>query len=111
MLVNPSGGSVDSGYADVFLATAMTGAAAGLTLGHARVLVASIFLAVLVKPEGIVQRCADAQASSAFFAPALRLSSISESDTYSMLGTLRRNLGQGRRCQQHGNEKKEKEPA
>lgn len=54
MLVNPTMGGADSGFADLFLATAVAGIAAGLVLGQRTLLATAIFLAVMVKPEGLV---------------------------------------------------------
>jgi hypothetical protein len=54
ILVDPTSGGFTSGYADAFLATAVTGAAAGLLLRDSWLLAAATVLIVLVKPEGLV---------------------------------------------------------
>jgi hypothetical protein len=54
LLVSPTAGAADSGYADLFLATTMAAAAAALLLDDRPLLAAAACVAVLVKPEGLV---------------------------------------------------------
>lgn len=54
ILVDPTSGGFTSGYADAFLATAVTGAAAGLILRDGWLLGAGTVLMILLKPEGLV---------------------------------------------------------
>lgn len=54
ILVNPTSGGADSGYADAFVLTCVTAAAAGLWLRDARLLGLGLLLGVLVKPEGLI---------------------------------------------------------
>ena len=54
MLVNPSSGSIDSGYADGFLAMALAGLGSGMLMRLPGLAAAAIIVAVSVKPEGIV---------------------------------------------------------
>lgn len=54
MLISPTSGGIDSGYADAFLLLCTTTMAAGLVLRDGRLLACGAALAVLVKPEGIV---------------------------------------------------------
>jgi hypothetical protein len=54
MLVSPTSGSVDSGYAELFVLLALTSAGAGLLLADAALLGASCALLILLKPEGAV---------------------------------------------------------
>ena len=54
MLITPTAGSFDSGYADATVAAWVTAAAAALLLGDRRLLFASGLALVLTKPEGLV---------------------------------------------------------
>lgn len=54
ILISPTSGSVDSGYADATVAAWLTIAAAGCVLGDTRWIVCSVVLVVLTKPEGLV---------------------------------------------------------
>jgi len=54
MLVSPTSGAVDSGYAECALLLALTAAAAAILVGDGVLLGAACVLAVLLKPEGTV---------------------------------------------------------
>jgi len=54
MVLNPTSGGIDSGYADALLALAVTTMVAGLAIRDHVWLVAGIALGVWVKPEGLV---------------------------------------------------------
>jgi len=54
ILVDPTGGGFTSGYADAFLATAITAAAAGLVLRDAWLVASAVVLMIVIKPEGLV---------------------------------------------------------
>lgn len=54
MLVNPTSGGADSGYAELLLATAVLGIAAGLVTQLPMQVAAGIVLAVFAKPEGLL---------------------------------------------------------
>ncbi len=54
MLVNPSGGGADSGYADLLLATCVAAMAVGIARDQPLVLALGALLAIASKPEGLV---------------------------------------------------------
>jgi hypothetical protein len=54
ILVDPTSGGFSTGYAEAFLATAITAAAAGLVLRDGWLLAAGTVLMVLLKPEGLI---------------------------------------------------------
>jgi hypothetical protein len=54
MLISPTSGSVDSGYAEATLAAWLTMAAVGCVLKDARWIVCGVILVSLTKPEGVV---------------------------------------------------------
>ncbi|MBI5850869.1 MAG: hypothetical protein HZB39_07555 [Planctomycetes bacterium] len=54
MLVDPTMGGVDSGFADVFALLALTAAAAGLVTRDHWLTAAAVLLCVVVKPEGLL---------------------------------------------------------
>lgn len=54
MLVDPTMGGVDSGFADVFALLTLTAAAAGLVTRDHWLTVAGVLLCVVVKPEGLL---------------------------------------------------------
>lgn len=54
MLVDPTMGGVDSGFADLLALLALTGAAAGLATRDVVATAAGVFLAVVSKPEGLL---------------------------------------------------------
>jgi hypothetical protein len=53
MLLTPTSGGADSGYADLLLAVCCTAMAAGLVTGDSRLLGVGAALAVMTKPEGL----------------------------------------------------------